>query len=82
MIFLSHSSGLVGSKFLLIGLKEILLSVNFSSINSLSIISIGGIKECKPLANTDLPVPLPPAMITPPKLGSTAAKSKDNFNKL
>ena len=57
-------------------------SVSFSSINSLCNTSIGGSKVCKPRANTDLPVPLPPAIITPPKLGSTAAKSKDNFNKL
>ena len=63
-------------------LNTLLLMVSFSSIDSLSNTSMGGSKVCKPLANTDLPVPLPPAIITPPKLGSTAAKSKDNFNKL
>ena len=44
--------------------------------------STGGIKACNPLAKTDLPVPLPPAIITPPKLGSTAASNNDSFNKL
>ena len=44
--------------------------------------SIGGSKVCKPLDNTELPVNLTPEIITPPKPGSTAAKSKDNFNKL
>ena len=38
--------------------------------------SIGGKSACNPLAKTDLPVPLPPAMITPPKAGSTAASIK------
>ena len=55
---------------------------NLEDISFSSNISTGGINACNPLANTDLPVPLPPAMITPPKLGSTAASNNESFNKL
>ena len=47
--------------------------------SSKSIISIGGRRACKPLAKTDFPVPRPPAIITPPKPGSTAASIKASF---
>ena len=41
--------------------------------------SIGGSRAWRPRARTDLPVPRPPAITTPPRPGSTAAKSRASF---
>ena len=41
--------------------------------------SMGGSRACSPRANTDLPVPRPPAITTPPRPGSTAAKRRANL---
>ena len=42
--------------------------------------SAGGNNAWSPLANTDFPVPRPPAMITPPSRGSTAESMSANFS--
>mmetsp|Transcript_7957 Transcript_7957/g.22369 ORF Transcript_7957/g.22369 Transcript_7957/m.22369 type:complete len:221 (+) Transcript_7957:409-1071(+) len=56
----SHSSGFAGSRLR-------------PKPPSTSTMSIGGIRACRPRARTDLPVPRPPAITTPPRPGSTAA---------
>ena len=63
----SHSSGRCGSR-----LRPWL---GGPSPLSTSRTSMGGSSACSPLASTDLPVPRPPAIITPPRPGSTAASS-------
>ena len=40
---------------------------------------MGGRRAWRPRARTDLPVPRPPAITTPPRPGSTAASSSASF---